>query len=84
MKKEKVLAIGLTLMMAVGLMACGSSGSEQSASASASSASEGTESATSAVSVGGDYSKLSIAYLTPSLDVPFWRIRSTRSFRVHP
>lgn len=80
MKMKNAVVMGMAALMAMGLAACGSSGSSSSSSAatSASAASTSSSSATSASSASdtstasGDYEGKVIAYLTPSLDIPFW------------
>jgi hypothetical protein len=68
MKKNKVLLWGIVFAIAVQLAACGSgnkdSASQEKTSKNASAETSGTSS--------GNYKGKSIAYLTPSLDVPFW------------
>ena len=83
--KKKVLGLVLSLIVSSGLAACGSSqqsASEADKSSSATSTTSATSastsetvdsgSATTSTSAKGDYTGVHIAYLTPSLDVPFW------------
>ena len=81
MKMKRVAAMGLAALMAMGLAACGSSSSDSTAdttsSTSDTSAAAEAEGSTVAETeestvAGGDYDGMVIAYLTPSLDVPFW------------
>lgn len=85
--KKKALAVGMAAVIAFGLAGCGGSTSTSSTSSSSStetttsstsavtseSATESTESVSvTSTSATGDYTGMSFAYLTPSLDVPFW------------
>lgn len=68
--KKKVLGVVLSLMMTAGLVACGST--QQAAPATSQAADSGSATAAASVADKGDYTGVHIAYLTPSLDVPFW------------
>ena len=68
--KKKVLGVVLSLVMAAGLAACGST--QQAAPATSQAADSGSATAAASVADKGDYTGVHIAYLTPSLDVPFW------------
>lgn len=68
--KKKVLGVVLSLMMTAGLAACGST--QQTAPATSQAADSGSATASASVADKGDYTGVHIAYLTPSLDVPFW------------
>ena len=79
MKFRNVAVIGLAAIMTMSLAACGggssdkSSSSASSSTASASSSSKSDSSSESSASAqSGDYDGKVIAYLTPSLDIPFW------------
>lgn len=76
MKLKNLAAMGLMAVMSLSLVACGggSSSNSSSAASSTSSASSTSEasSASSSTAKSGDYDGTVIAYLTPSLDVPFW------------
>ena len=68
--KKKVLGVVLSLVMTAGLAACGST--QQAAPATSQAADSGSATAAASVADKGDYTGVHIAYLTPSLDVPFW------------
>lgn len=68
--KKKVLGVVLSLVMTAGLAACGST--QQAAPATSQAADSGSATAVASVADKGDYTGVHIAYLTPSLDVPFW------------
>ena len=68
--KKKVLGVVLSLVMTAGLAACGST--QQAAPATSQAADSGSATAAASVADKGDYTGAHIAYLTPSLDVPFW------------
>lgn len=68
--KKKVLGVVLSLVMTAGLAACGSA--QQAAPATSQAADSGSATAAASVADKGDYTGVHIAYLTPSLDVPFW------------
>lgn len=68
--KKKVLGVVLSLVMTAGLVACGST--QQAAPATSQAADSGSATAAASVADKGDYTGAHIAYLTPSLDVPFW------------
>ena len=68
--KKKVLGVALSLVMTAGLVACGST--QQAAPATSQAADSGSATAAASVADKGDYTGVHIAYLTPSLDVPFW------------
>ena len=68
--KKKVLGVVLSLVMTAGLVACGST--QQAAPATSQAADSGSSMAAASVADKGDYTGVHIAYLTPSLDVPFW------------
>ena len=68
--KKKVLGVVLSLVMTAGLVACGST--QQAAPATSQAADSGTAMAAASVADKGDYTGAHIAYLTPSVDVPFW------------
>ena len=68
--KKKVLGVALSLVMTAGLVACGST--QQAAPATSQAADSGSATAAASVADKGDYTGAHIAYLTPSLDVPFW------------
>lgn len=68
--KKKVLGVVLSLVMTAGLAACGST--QQAVPATSQAADSGSATAAASVADKGDYTGVHIAYLTPSLDVPFW------------
>lgn len=83
MKFRNAAVIGLAAIMTMSLAACGGGSSDKSSSSASSASSSSTASASSSSksdsasesstsTQSGDYDGKVIAYLTPSLDIPFW------------
>ncbi len=71
MKRKKLAAVLLTGVMAVSLAACG--GGSNSSSSGSGTADSGTSSSSGGDSSADSGGTKQIAYITPSLDLPYWR-----------